>query len=164
MVVDDIKPLLQELTHKMQFFEDSILLRTAKITNMCDALKMISMLIRSAAAQNPTDILIFNDSTIIGVVSNSEYILVGHCKPVEITFRRPKPEFCTNMLPVTEETQFSGGKGICLQTTKYCINTPLEYLAKSRRCTFLCIIRCYIDTNLDICPQGFNNILQFRCP
>ena len=29
MVVDDIKPLLQELTHKMQFFEDSILLRTA---------------------------------------------------------------------------------------------------------------------------------------
>ena len=138
MAVDDIKPLLQELIHKMQFLEDSILLRTAKITNVCDALKMISLLIRSAAAQNPIDILRhhFNDSTIIGVVSKSEHILVGHCKPVEITFRRPKPGFCTNMLPVTEETQFSGGKGICLQTTKYCINTPLEYLAKSRRCIY----------------------------
>ena len=107
--VDDIKPLLDEITHKLQFLEDSVLLRTAKISNMCDALQMISMLIKTAASRNPTEILRhhFNDTSIIGVASNSDYILIGHCTPVTIRFRRPTANTCTNMIPISYQKNSS---------------------------------------------------------
>ena len=101
--VEDIQPLLDELTHKLQYLEDSVLLRTAKVTNLCEALQLINVLVRAAATKNPTQILRhqFNKTGIIGVAASNDYILMGHCKSVKASFRRPDTNICTDLIPVT---------------------------------------------------------------
>ena len=99
----DIQPILEEITEKLQFLEDSILLRTARMQNMCESLQLIVYLMGIAAVDDPTQFTRaqFNLSTIIAKATTNGYLIVNHCVVTPIKFRTQTiNDMCYKWIPI----------------------------------------------------------------
>ena len=101
--IDDIKPLINEISRRLEFVENSLILRTARIENMCEAFQAIGQLIRVAAAANPTLFIRahLNISQVVAEASTNGFIRISHCAPVEFSFTVPNiNSSCYSRIPM----------------------------------------------------------------
>ena len=91
------------MSRKLQFLEDSILLRTARLRNMCESLQLITHLMRIAALKESTHfaILQFNTTAIVAKATTNGYLMVYHCMetPIKFTMMFDK-DSCYQLIPI----------------------------------------------------------------
>ena len=95
------------MSRKLQFLEDSILLRTARLSNMCESLQLITHLMRIAVLLEHTQFarLQFNTSTIIAKATKNGYLMVYHCVETHIKFTiNYDKKICYQWVPIEYKT------------------------------------------------------------
>ena len=99
----DLEPLIQEMFRRMEYLENSLLLRTAKVADMCEAFQLLGQLSRVAVANDPTTFsrVHFNITNVVAQSRATGYLILSHCVPVELEFiTQNKTDTCFSRIPV----------------------------------------------------------------